>query len=135
MCLVEVARLDGSLAASFCHYFQHLVAVPGNVRGVPAASGMCFWELLGLMLYLVVAVALMALLLRCFWRSLFAYPDILVSRNLWVIAALSGRPDCIGRIKPQGPPPVVSFLFSYLSQDGWCNCVLSASTATASSAV
>ena len=83
----------------------------GNIEGVLAASRMCIWELPGSMLYPVAAVAFIALLLRCFWRFLFTYPDVLVGRDLWVVAALSEQPDCIGRIKPQEPLQWCLFFF------------------------
>ena len=63
----------------------------GGIEGIPAASGICSWELPDLALYLVVAVAFVALLL---------HPGILAGRDFLVLATLSGQLGCMGHIKP-----------------------------------
>ena len=52
------------------------------MENILGTIGICFWKLPNLALYPVTAIALVVLLLRCFWDSLLACPGVLIGRNL-----------------------------------------------------
>ena len=85
------ARLGCSLATFLSCCLWRLVVLSGNIAGVLAVPGTCFWELPDLASYPTTTVALVALLLRHLQLSLFACPGVLVAVDFWVVAPVWAR--------------------------------------------